>query len=1035
MPPPPASPGLAALVASIRRNCRSGLWSQGVALARAGAVAVETRAGDEIVLRVRAPGRVVAPTVVLYPTENEWECDCPSRVSPCEHVAAAAIALTPPADEAASDPPPSPSPSSSSPSSVGVGVGVGLPAAGPPLASTSAFRRVAYRLARAPDGLRLTRVLVAPGGVESPLVGSLTALVADPARAAGLQVEESDLQADRFLDLGAGTRGVLAPGKLDGLMRILAGASGVTLDGQPIALSEEELLPLATLTDALGAGGAAEVRLMISVDSRVRAVVSPGVALGEEDGRAALYRLGETELCGAWLQNLPTRRSFSAAALGELVTVVLPDLARRMVIDVRSHRLPRVVRDLAPRVVLRLDQIAGGLSVLPALVYGSPPVARIDGGKMVHLGGPVPVRDAPSEQRALERLRSQLGLLPGRRTNYTGADAPRFVDRLKRWRGDLSGDAAGIVKPSVTLQPRLSVTAGPATDGGADAVRFELTFAAAGAAGDGAAPKTGAAVDAASVVRAWQEGLGIVPLTDGGWAALPLGWLQKHGQRVADLLAAREADGRLARHALPALATLCAELEHPPPPGLDRLAPLIAGFDRVPEAPLPRDLTATVRPYQRQGVSWLAFLRSAGLGGILADDMGLGKTLQAMCVFEGRTLVVCPTSVIFNWAAELARFRPGLAVCVYHGAARALDPAAEVTLTSYALLRLDAAALSAAPWRTVVLDEAQAIKNPDSQTARAAYALPASFRLALTGTPVENRLEELWSLMHFANRGLLGGRSEFAERHARPIAEGQPGAAAALRQRVRPFLLRRLKQDVAPELPPRTDAVLRVELGDGERAVYDAVRAATQKDLLALLDEGRGVMQALEALLRLRQAACHPALVPGQKAETSSKVEALLEALETAAAEGHKALVFSQWTSLLDLIEPALVRAELDFVRLDGSTRDRAGVVARFQSAEGPPVMLVSLKAGGSGLNLTAADHVFLCDPWWNPAVEAQAADRTHRIGQERPVFVYRLVATNTVEERILALQDSKRALMDAALGDGAAAAGLTRQDLMALLA
>jgi SNF2 family DNA or RNA helicase len=260
-------------------------------------------------------------------------------------------------------------------------------------------------------------------------------------------------------------------------------------------------------------------------------------------------------------------------------------------------------------------------------------------------------------------------------------------------------------------------------------------------------------------------------------------------------------------------------------------------------------------------------------------------------------------------------------------------------------------------------------------------------------------------------------------------------------------MLRRLKQDVAPELPPRTDAVLRVDLGDAERAIYDAVRLATQKELLEYFQQqaqagnesggGRGVMKALEALLRLRQAACHPALVPGQTAATSSKVEALVEALETAVAEGHKALVFSQWTSLLDLIQPALARAELPFARLDGSTRDRAGVVAQFQAADGPPVMLVSLKAGGSGLNLTAADHVFLCDPWWNPAVEAQAADRTHRIGQERPVFVYRLVAAGTVEERILVLQDSKRALMDAALGDGAegTAAGLTRDDLLALLA
>ena len=561
------------------------------------------------------------------------------------------------------------------------------------------------------------------------------------------------------------------------------------------------------------------------------------------------------------------------------------------------------------------------------------------------------------------------------------------------------------------------------------------------------------AVDAASVVRAWQEGLGLVPLVEGGWAGLPAAWMQKHGQRVADLLAAREDDGRLARHALPALAALCAELEHPPPPGLDRLAPLAEGFERLPEAPPPSDLTATLRAYQHQGVNWLAFLRGAGLGGILADDMGLGKTLQAMCVFDharvrdevhpdrppAPTLVVCPTSVLFNWQSELARFRPSLRVAVYHGPGRSFDATADVTLTTYAILRLDAKSLAARSFGAVVLDEAQAIKNPDSQTARAAYALRAGFRLVLTGTPVENRLEELWSLMHFANRGLLGGRSDFGEQFSRPIAEGRAGAAAALRQRIRPFVLRRLKKDVAPELPPRTEGVLRVELTDGERAVYDAVRAATQKDVLAMFQagdgKGGGVIKALEALLRLRQAACHPSLVPGQTAPTSSKIEALLEALETAVAEGHKALVFSQWTSLLDLIEPALARAELPFTRLDGTTRDRGEVVARFQADDGPPVMLVSLKAGGSGLNLTAADHVFLCDPWWNPAVEAQAADRTHRIGQTRPVFVYRLVAAATVEERILALQDSKRALMDAALGDASSAAGLTRDDLLALLA
>jgi SNF2 family DNA or RNA helicase len=414
--------------------------------------------------------------------------------------------------------------------------------------------------------------------------------------------------------------------------------------------------------------------------------------------------------------------------------------------------------------------------------------------------------------------------------------------------------------------------------------------------------------------------------------------------------------------------------------------------------------------------------------------MGLGKTVQALAALRGRTLVVSPTSVVFNWAAEARRFRPDLRVSLYHGSRRRLDDAADVTLTSYPLLRNDVDALAEIAWDTVVLDESQMIKNPDSQVARAAYRLRAGWRITLSGTPVENRLDELWSQLHFTNPGLLGGRADFADRWAAPVANGDPGAAARLRERIKPFVLRRKKRDVAPELPPRTEAVLHVELDDRERELYDSVRAATQRDILKLLEAGGGVMQALEALLRLRQASCHSALLPGQSAPSSSKVEALLDALTDAAADGHKALVFSQWTSLLDLIEPHLEAAEIPFARLDGSTRDRAGVVGDFQRDDGPPVMLISLKAGGTGLNLTAADHVFLVDPWWNPAVEDQAADRAHRIGQDKPVMVYRLVARDTVEERILALQASKRALADAALGDADRAVSLTRDDLMALL-
>jgi SNF2 family DNA or RNA helicase len=642
---------------------------------------------------------------------------------------------------------------------------------------------------------------------------------------------------------------------------------------------------------------------------------------------------------------------------------------------------------------------------------------------MVFLQGAVPLRDEAAERRLTQSLREELDLIPGRRVTVHGPDMVRLADRIRRWRGDLVGDAAALVSPDQRLSPSLKVEAEPA---GVARARVELHFNV-----DGAAKPT--TVDAADAIQAWHDGLSLVPLLEGGWAALPMDWLARYGEQVSDLLAARDAQGTLANHALPALSTLCEALEVPRPPNLQGLEVWAAGSEALGDPDLPSGLTAELRPYQRQGVAWLQFLRKTGVGGILADDMGLGKTLQAISVLGAKALVVCPTSVLSNWAAELHRFRPSLRVSTYHGPGRALDDA-DVTLTTYAILRMDEAALSELSWSTVVLDEAQAIKNPDSQAARAAFGLKAPLRLALTGTPVENRLEELWSLMHFANPGLLLGRKDFERRWGSGVQEGRPEAISALRKRIRPFVLRRLKKDVAPELPPRTESVLRVSLDDKERAVYDSVLAATRAQVVSAVSEGGSVLKALEALLRLRQAACHCALVPGQEAQSSSKVEALLEALKTAAEDGHKALVFSQWTSLLDLVEPHLRQANVAFERLDGSTVDRAGVVERFQAQGGAPVMLISLKAGGTGLNLTAADHVFLMDPWWNPAVEAQAADRAHRLGQERPVNVYRLVALDTVEERIVALQDKKRALFDAALEGAATAAALTREDLLELL-
>ncbi len=877
--------------------------------------------------------------------------------------------------------------------------------------------RLRYRLERKGAALALFRFVVRPDGVEEPLRVSLSSPAARALAGGSLSPTHEDLAVDRIV--GGRQPGWFPAERVADIFGELATAD-VRLDGEPVRTSREALLPRAVVRD-LDDG----VALVIERDPRVEEVVVAGIGRSGD----TLHPLGETDLTGLRLERLPHKRRFSPGQLGDLVGKVLPDVERRMPVEVKTHRLPRAGGASRPRLQIDLAQRQHSLSVTVSLVYGDPPEARIEDGRLVLLGERVPTRDEAMERVLAARLRDELDLLPGRARDFDGPDAIRFAQKLLAWKGGGVETAARELFGKGKLVPRFVI----------EDDRFDVSFDLAldgegeGEGGEGTGPAGRAGAEA--VIRAWRDGLPLVPLEGGGWAPLPAGWLEKYGAKVADLLEAKRADGKVEPAALPALVELCDELEVPRPPSFARLLPLIEGFERIPEAKLPADLTADLRPYQRQGVSWLSFLRDTGLGAVLADDMGLGKTLQALCAVRGRTLVVCPRSVVHNWAAEIRRFRPSLRASIYHGPKRALDPAADVTLTTYSILRLDTEALTNAGWDTVILDEAQAIKNPDSQVARAAYALEAGFRVAISGTPVENRLDDLWSQLHFTNRGLLGGRGVFDERFTRPIAAGDPGAAERLRRKVRPFVLRRLKKEVAPELPPRVESLLYCELEAEERVVYDTVRAAARKEVVERLAEGGSVLAALEALLRLRQAACHPALIPGQFGTSSAKVERLVEALADAAADGHKALVFSQWTSLLDLVEPHLAREKIAFERLDGSTRDRAGVVTRFQGDDGPPVMLISLKAGGTGLNLTAADHVFLLDPWWNPAVEDQAADRAHRIGQDKPVMVYRLVAKDTVEEGILALQERKRGLAEAALGAAGAAAGITREDLLALLA
>jgi superfamily II DNA or RNA helicase len=960
---------------TVRQQAARSVWGQGVELARSGAVQGERESAHEVVLRVRPVSGIVHPTVLLLPGDEAWECDCSAEEDPCAHVVAAVIALRAAKRE-------------------------GKPL---PHAEAAGSGRIAYRFRSTPQGLSLERVVIHAGG-ETRLTATLSALATG--RSAGPPVSPSRIDLTVESVLGTQREGPLPRGILHALLPLLAGHSEVSLDGRPVETSREPLGTRARLQD-----DAEGFRLSVAYEPPPERDLGGGFVLCE----GTIRELAPLQLGGREREELlGAGRRFAPDEAALLVADLLPSLESRMPVEIETQRLPRGRRE-PPRLSIETARSGGGLSVLATLVYGDPPCARVDAGRLVHLRGPIPLRDEEAESRLITRLRAALGLAPGHRTELEPDAALDFVERLERFDARLSGDAHRAFRRAAPLEPELRVSG----DG------FTLRFRAQLAGEEREA-------DPDVVLAAFRRGESLVPLLGGGFAPLPADWLARLGAPLADLLAARERSGRVPTVLLPDLAWLCAQLDQPPPPGFERLRALIEG--EWPDSPLPADLRGELRAYQREGARWLLFLGEAGLGGLLADDMGLGKTVQALAALRGRTLVVAPTSLLGNWQDEIARFRPGLSVSVYHGAGRSLDPSALVTLTTYAILRRDRDSLAAVEWDTLVLDEAQAIKNPESQVAQAAFALRGARRVTLTGTPVENRLDELWSQMHFLNPGLLGGRSDFDERYVRPLLEGNAEVAEHLRRRIAPFVLRRRKAEVAPELPPRTELVLHVALSPEERDIYDAIAAATRSEVLQQLEGGGGVLAALEALLRLRQACCHPRLVPGQTLEQSAKLELLVDRLETCAAEGHKSLVFSQWTSLLDLAEPRLAAAGLGFVRLDGATRDRAEVVARFQSAEGPPVFLISLRAGGTGLNLTAADHVFLLDPWWNPAVEEQAADRAHRIGQDKPVFVHRLVAAGTVEERILELQAKKRALAEAALTGSASAAGLSRDDLLALL-
>lgn len=970
------------LFEAIRDQCSKQIWSKGVTLARSDSVTGDQKSDEEIVLRVMDQDRGVGPQVTLWPDDEDWQCDCHEKADPCQHVAAAIIALKRAAEK-----------------------GLELPK------SKKAGGHIEYHLSIEDGELKFQRMAVWEDGkrpIVTPLSPDQRGYKHIPVTPTKEDWEvESALRNQRIghLDLPTWKR----------TLPHLAKTGRTFFEGEPIDIIDQVSKLQAILEDE-----PPHIRLRIQPNPSIKNHYAPGLCHTDQGIGLAMT----PELSVPDQRFFKEGQLFGPKDLGKLVGELLPKFKDRLDIINRCKNLPTATHAKVS-IELQLKTLKDGLEVTPRLTYGSPPLARVINGVLHALTDEVPTRDRHQERMLSDRLSRDFDL----RVDETQIKSRDEAIRLSRVLGSLHSylftedpidfRVRGSLAPSLSIddQGGLHLSFEMETDANGEALKPESTH---------------------SVLKAFEVGDDLVPLTGGGFGKIPQDWLRRYGSKIAELLQSRDDQDQIPRANWPEAAQLMESMGERVPGAIAELKSQLEDAD-LPDFQLPEEFTAKLRPYQWQGVQWLGRMQSLGLSALLADDMGLGKTVQTIAILKGRCLIVAPTSVLPNWQKEIHTFYPACKTTLYHGPNRSFDSlknpqTPEVILTSYTILRMDQEKLGQENWDVVVLDEAHQIKNPKSQVSQAAYSLSAKFKLALTGTPIENRLSDLHSQFQFLHPGFLGNAPFFQERYARQIAKGHGEPMERLKKRIAPFFMRRLKTEVLTDLPKRTEVALFADLDTEERTLYDSLLLASKKEVINKLQQGGGVMDALEALLRLRQAACHPALIPGQEAPGSSKVELLMERLGQVTEAGHKALVFSQWTKFLDLLEDPLSLRGIPFSRLDGSTKDRGKVVDEFNQVDGPPVLIMSLKAGGVGLNLTAADHVFILDPWWNPAIEQQAADRAHRIGQTNPVLVSRLIARNTVEESIMALKARKEQLAKATLsGEAQPIQQLDAQELLSL--
>ncbi len=739
-----------------------------------------------------------------------------------------------------------------------------------------------------------------------------------------------------------------------------------------------------------------------------------------------------------------------ASQLIPMITSSLPRVALEVGADLPNLSQVAEVIDLEPKfrmsatgslvdVLVRLEALYGKTEVEVRADGMSPPVIIFppeEGQKRAKC-----IRtDIAAQQQAVQEL-LDLGLAPnesGEAFVAQGDVALRFwsegVGSLpESWELYVPEELVGVQVRSKSLQMSARVSSGM------DWLNVKISW-----------ESEGVTVDRAELERCLVTGQKFVKLSDNSYAPLDAARVQALMDREVELMTAAGKAGKIPLSQAGRVQELLSQADHSSVSSQTKeLFEKLANISEIGKTKKPRSLKATLRPYQEQGLSWLRFLNDIGAGGVLADDMGLGKTIQTLALLlslkqdkkDVRALIVAPTSVVTNWVREIEKFAPTLTTALWHGAGRK-DQAdelenANVIVTSYALLRRDIDLLSKLKLTYAILDEAQNIKNPLSATAQAAKDLRADHRLALTGTPIENRLSEIWSIFEFVSPGLLGPLQKFEEKFGRPIDQGDSKQAARLRATIHPFILRRTKNEVVKDLPPKIESDKFIDLAPEQKAIYMQVLREVRAQVMGEVERvgvAKSQLHILAGLTKLRQAACDARLLglPREFShEDSGKLMALRELVDECQSSGHKVLVFSQFVSMLKLIVDALDEDKVRYEYLDGSTTDRQDRIERFQQDPTIPVFLISLKAGGSGLNLTAADTVVHFDPWWNPAVEDQASDRAHRIGQSKVVTVYRLVAAGTIEEKILELKQKKKDLVASVLSEDAGGAKkLTREDL-----